>query len=1248
MKPKLIIIDPSPNTPDTHNSGYNRVIAAQGRAAGHEVHLLVHKQDVSPRDTAKVNVHRVFSHTIYEHWATRDIWRDDAAKRAAEQIDKRIDRLVAQPVLSAGATDAQVVWHYARRALNLALAPVAAAAKAHKIRRHARGHPFYRDLFARQLAATLKRIGISTGDRLVIHTATFGQMESLPLLRVFMGLSAPLDVDCHCIFHHSPTAEDTQYWFSRYYQASEPRWLVHRLKSGSPFARIHLAATNAPLQSELSAILGCELDLFEHIVESVVSAPGAARPAPGDPLRIGVRASDVADENLAAILEALTAVTRRHPDVRVRVLSKNDLPKGTAALALMSHASVETIETTATREDYLHAIDGMDIFLLPHTAGTYARRVSGVLYDCLSHGKLVVVASGTTMASERPAAMIFPYGDETRIAEALAAAVAFAHGPDIVAARDEARDLFRARAERDVVADLFAADRKPAVTIGTFGPVATIVQPAWGRCGSSTVFDSETEYLLTKGFFVIRLLVAQWDVRVEATKAVYDLIEENTARVKPHAFALSSMTGTSERRARATPGFAKISALGQMSRMLGASEHDDAELVRFAFEQSEVVIVNHSFHGDYASAFRKAKRVLETQDIQALQYRIRSEVNKATGKPETLDMWIRDEIKIWQSFDACVNLSQDEDNFISRYARKSYFIRPFIEPRSLTVQRSWGEFVKKNGLHESFLAVDHFDMMLWGDFHASNIESTEWFLREVVLKYFKGRRIAILGRVHGDMYQTFGSVPGWYYGGFLDSLDDCFARSTLLVLPDRSGSGMSIKTLETMALGRPFVATDIALRGVAMGDARYGPTNSPEQMRADIEMLLNSPSALAERALVTRQLYEANFGAAAYADRWDRVLTDLGVSLPAAPPGGRSAPMVASSAWIDLDDTGSPLPAPPPPMAERHVTLQEIDHLPDSAFVPALFAILNPDEPGPERFQAWLYNVVTGVWSHYEAALRLATSRDVLAAGIVVDDLDLLSTELRERPVDIAEYVELSTDEQVRKGYREVLDKEADDGGFSHFVLEIESGKMTVVDVIDQLARDSGAGSRVVVSNRDALRVKDPTTDDRTRIVSVAHLAGLADRPFAEALLRTVLLRELDDALREAYIYALRTGRWTQADAARELAGSAEIAHAGIVVKGIEALPGVPLLRSVDLAEYPGLSNEGLVSRAYRDILDKEADAEGLAYYTGELVAGRMTALDLVDLQMADSEADGRVQLSNRALLAAAVSQRDKMGLIDA
>nr|WP_232479237.1 glycosyltransferase family 4 protein [Roseomonas rosulenta] len=169
--------------------------------------------------------------------------------------------------------------------------------------------------------------------------------------------------------------------------------------------------------------------------------------------------------------------------------------------------------------------------------------------------------------------------------------------------------------------------------------------------------------------------------------------------------------------------------------------------------------------------------------------------------------------------------------------------------------------------------------MLWGDAHPLNVQSAIWFLEKVVLAHprLADKSVVVVGRLGPAVYANLGPRPRWYYGDFLDTMDDCFAKARLLVLPDQIGTGMSIKTLETLAIGMPFVATAVAMRGINLGDTNYVPAGSVAEFQQDILQLLRLSASRKKRAELAKYLFSLNFDREFYCRAWDEVLASVGL-----------------------------------------------------------------------------------------------------------------------------------------------------------------------------------------------------------------------------------------------------------------------------------------------------------------------------------------------------------------------------------
>lgn len=891
-----IIIDPAQVSPHSHNYEYNKVLSRQAAAAGYDVVLLINAADASDFSSVPAKVKRVFRHSIHDWLPIQDMWRSTFWRRVNTARNMLVRRVTTVPNLTFFTVypDVARVLSFIGRALVVVFSPVLHLLNYVFDRIVQRSRPFHRDQFAAFLANYFSKYQCKPGDRIIMHSATPAMVESLFELRARMGIETPLPAHGTFVFHHSLSEPDVHWWYLQYYQVGNLRWMRKRWESGSPFRTGSFHALTSPLTDELREDTGLPVTHIRHFLDDSLfkallgSELAIVRRDPGSPASIGIRASDLGAHNSSHVLDMVSAVKQAAPNVQFKLLCRNPGAPGLEAMKIIGAVPDLEILDTNSSEAFLRALSGLDMLVMPYEPEAYKMRVSGVQLECAAVGAAVLAPAGTTLTADDAPARVYSFARPQEMAAAVLEFIA----QRTEAGFEEARQL-RAKQDqkiafRTVIDELAPTDAvagQKIITVDRYGPVATVVSPLWGRCGSSTVFDAETEYLLDRGYYIARIMVAQWRLLPCNTAHVFTMMRENSARVKPHLFLVASRDRWRALFVRFTQSFRRSSAFGQDAILIGTSVDHDKQLANYFFENSEIAVVNHSFHGRYLKRFQRAKVVLETQDIQAYQYRIRNETNRATGRLETIEDWTRDEAEVWKAVDACVNLSQDEQNVIRRYAPNSHMIRPLMETRALAAKRTWPQFVKANQIHESHLDIKSYDFMLWGDLHQSNVNSTRWFIENVSLhREFKGCRTFICGRVGGQMLNDFGVRPGLYFAGFLDNLDEAILRSKLLVLPDQMGSGISVKTLDTLSTGRPFVATTIALRSLDLEGIAFQGVKTAVEMRADCKRLLGSEAAMEERAKIGRAIHARNMDRSDFYARWDRVLQSVGLIPTAAAP----------------------------------------------------------------------------------------------------------------------------------------------------------------------------------------------------------------------------------------------------------------------------------------------------------------------------------------------------------------------------
>lgn len=381
--------------------------------------------------------------------------------------------------------------------------------------------------------------------------------------------------------------------------------------------------------------------------------------------------------------------------------------------------------------------------------------------------------------------------------------------------------------------------------------VAVQVQITWGRCGSTTLFENQIESLVRAGYFTIRLF---WDSdkrRGPTLTAQLDrIIPENSVHAGAHVSVLAVPPGPPPYNQAQTVAEAWAARL---STAAGASITDHKVLK--AVRSADVVIANHiDTVGAALSLCPDARMLLEVQDDRVRA--TRDSMIKSNRPPEHIEAVTAALEQIQAGLlaipDICTHVSASELAHLGRHSVRA----TIILPRLYTQPAQTAE-------------VARFDVLVVADEHPVNIESLRWFLDAVWSPHLAahGVRVAIVGRAGTHLDAARYASPLLHIMGFVEDLDVIRSWSRLSVIPDRGGTGISIKLLTALAARHPLVTTSIGLRGLDASIAALLPAcDEPASFAADILSLLQDPGQLAERRGLVARAQQAAEQSAGYAD----------------------------------------------------------------------------------------------------------------------------------------------------------------------------------------------------------------------------------------------------------------------------------------------------------------------------------------------------------------------------------------------
>jgi glycosyltransferase involved in cell wall biosynthesis len=155
----------------------------------------------------------------------------------------------------------------------------------------------------------------------------------------------------------------------------------------------------------------------------------------------------------------------------------------------------------------------------------------------------------------------------------------------------------------------------------------------------------------------------------------------------------------------------------------------------------------------------------------------------------------------------------------------------------------------------------------WGP----NQEGLDWFLNEVWPK--------IRQKWPGHILHLAGRNPAYYFNGraLPDNVElegevedaiEFFDKQTVMIVPLLTGSGIRIKILEAMAMGKTVISTTIGASGLEAKDGEHlFLADSPEDYIKVLEILTDQEGMLHKTGLKARQFVKENFDILALSEK---------------------------------------------------------------------------------------------------------------------------------------------------------------------------------------------------------------------------------------------------------------------------------------------------------------------------------------------------------------------------------------------
>jgi glycosyltransferase involved in cell wall biosynthesis len=283
---------------------------------------------------------------------------------------------------------------------------------------------------------------------------------------------------------------------------------------------------------------------------------------------------------------------------------------------------------------------------------------------------------------------------------------------------------------------------------------------------------------------------------------------------------------------------------------------------------ADLFLTNYIFTAPLAlEAPQSCRRVVEMLDLMSDSF-TRLEVHH-DGSPAIMAVaeskrrfLFRLEVDLCRIFDRVIMLSPTEYDEI----------QPHLGSRAVFIPQC----VPDPGPPRDFETEAADDLLFIGSNHLPNVTGLDWFYRRVYVPYLhrEGFRFKIVGGVCDDVSFNQGHLVTML-PRVEGSLVGVYRQAKLVIIPLFEGSGVSIKAIESLAMGCPTVASQVGARGL--------PDNSDAVVLVDIPRdpggaarvildLLSSPSRRQALRSAARSLYERHFHPDKYQARLDQAL----------------------------------------------------------------------------------------------------------------------------------------------------------------------------------------------------------------------------------------------------------------------------------------------------------------------------------------------------------------------------------------
>lgn len=269
----------------------------------------------------------------------------------------------------------------------------------------------------------------------------------------------------------------------------------------------------------------------------------------------------------------------------------------------------------------------------------------------------------------------------------------------------------------------------------------------------------------------------------------------------------------------------------------------------------DVVILSYVFYSRLLEDLPgDVRSLIDTHDVFSGRYRMYAAHGQAR---EFFSTSRAEEAKALDRADGAIAISgPDARHFREITATPVHVVGDLGHPRDMSVAATTDREAREPA------------MLFVGGPMGINVHGIEWFLEEVlpeVRREMPGAELWLVGGICDAVRRT---PPGVRRMGFVPDVEPLYRRASVVINPQRFGTGLSIKSIDALRRGMPLVTTSTGARGLRDEDADVLlEADAAEAFAAHVLHVLRNPAAadeLGRRALqFARDYHERNLRALA-------------------------------------------------------------------------------------------------------------------------------------------------------------------------------------------------------------------------------------------------------------------------------------------------------------------------------------------------------------------------------------------------